>query len=182
MLLSSQVQSSPLLWNTDKKPIHLQIASQYIGHKEVRYNRSPVIDSCNRFVGVPLGSAYCATFVSWILDKTQDLTGKLKKVFKTGWAGGFRTKKSHTAGQVLRGIYKPKAGDIVMWNKGKSRIGHVGFVWEDWLKYGGKTLEANTRIYGSGSDSEGDGIGICDRKIEPYAWFKISYFTEVEYE
>jgi hypothetical protein len=84
----------------------------------------------------------------------------------------------HSIGEVLRGGYHPKAGDIIIWARGSSIQGHAGFVLQDWKGISGWTLEANTSA-GKGSQYDGNGVFKRWRKIEPYAYFRILGFIEV---
>ena len=46
----------------------VDIAGIFVGVMEQGVNRHPFIDEWNRRLGIPLGSSYCATFISFILD------------------------------------------------------------------------------------------------------------------
>lgn len=84
----------------------------------------------------------------------------------------------HTIGEVLAGRYSPKAGDLVIWARGNTIYGHIGFVLYDWNGDRGWTIEANTSS-GKGSQYDGDGVYKRLRKIEPFNYFKIIGFVEV---
>lgn len=135
-------------------------------------NRHPVIDTMNVRAGVPVGSNYCASAISFALDSAQaDFTRR------TAVAQGFITKNSHTANDVLFNRYYPKAGDIVIWKLGQTWKGHVGLViW--WHNERGYTIEANTSKKGV-ANGRGSGIYEKHRSIDPTDYFRITHFTTV---
>lgn len=111
-------------------------------------NRSPEIDVWNKFSGAPLGSPYCASFVSYM----HYLAGVTAP--KTAWSPSSVGSKNIKFSEV-------KGGDVFgMYFSSKGRVAHTGFVKEvkGSLIY---TVEANTSpsaSSGSSSDRDGDGV------------------------
>jgi hypothetical protein len=155
---------------------HLGEAKLYLYVREIKPNRSPEIDKWNRYVRNALGSPYCAAFIGYNIRNVHEPR------VRSGLARHYYTKAPdrlcHTIGEVIRGEYKPKAGDLVVWARGSSVQGHIGFVLYDWTGTSGWTLEANTSA-GKGSQYDGNGVFKRYRKIEPYNFFRIIGFVEV---
>lgn len=154
-------------------PAHLRIALGFENHRETAYNRSPYIDQWNRSAGVPPGSYYCASFVSWCLKEARVRFPKKNTASSRAFIVPGR---SYTTQQILLGVYRPKAGDILVWVRQGG--GHIGFV-IGWDKATGTTIEANTSS-GKGSQANGDGVYRRTRRIEPFSAFRITHFTVVE--
>lgn len=179
--LSQPLLSQPLSYGI--KPPHLQCALQYVGTKEagIGKNRGQWIDVWNKYVGNKLGSPYCAAFVSWNIGQTSAIEPRIK----TGLARNFIIKAprylTYTAGSVLRGKAAVHYGDIVIWGRGSTIYGHAGIAVYDWVTNSGWTIEGNTSKGSAGSQSEGDGVFMKYRKIEPYNYFRIIGFCRVRY-
>lgn len=156
-------------------PPQLVIAARYVGTVERGgYNRGKDIDEWNRYAGAPVGSSYCASFVSWCLGQARVRSPRIR----TAWARNFIQRgRSVSAQDVLIGKYKPKPGDIVVWIR--ERGGHVGYV-AAWDRRSGATIEANTSSGVRGSQANGDGVYRRQRMIQPFSAFRIVAFTPVE--
>jgi hypothetical protein len=154
-------------------PRHLTVAAGYVGTVERQRNRGPEIDTWNRFCGVPVGSNYCSSFISWCNDQGRVRSPRLR----TAWARSWIRPNSQSAQDVLLGRYKPKPGDIVVWVR--ERGGHVGYV-TAWERRSGSTIEANTSSGVRGSQSNGNGVYRRQRVISPFSAFRIVAFTPVE--
>lgn len=131
---------------------HLDTAQNYTWVREIRPNRHPMIDLWNRFVRAPLGSPYCASFVSWCLSRA----GARFPRVRSAWSQAFRIAQSLPP---YRHAARP--GTILVWRRGSSGWqGHVGFA----LELRGDTLvtvEANTspgERGGAQAQREGDGV------------------------
>lgn len=158
---------------------HVEIAKLFVGHTEVKTNRSALIDTVNNHVKNPLGSPYCAAFVYWILDKA-NVNYDTKK---SGLARSLVSKKyTFSSSSVLLGINKIQKGDILIWKKGETIFGHTGFAYSNWNGKKGYTIEANTSSGNNGSQSNGDGIYKRYREIKPYDYFRINWITRFEYD
>jgi hypothetical protein len=157
------------------RPPHLDIAARYLTVRETSgRNRSPDIDRWNRFARVPLGSNYCAAFISFVNNEARIRAPTLR----TAWARAFIVQgRSVNARDVLLGKYRPPPGTILVWVRPGG--GHVGYV-EQWNKSSGTTIEANTSS-GRGSQFNGDGVYRRTRTIQPFAKFRIVAFTPVSY-
>jgi len=168
----SAVISASLQWTVPNRVV--SIAESYVGVTEIAgANRHPAIDKWNRNVHVPVGSSYCASFVSFILDTAQ----VAYPVKRTALAQGMITKRSVTASNIHSTSSDIK-GWIVVWKRGETWMGHTGFV-----RYrSGQTfytIEANTSPDKQGSQREGDGVWKKERHIDPTAYFRITHFTPV---
>jgi hypothetical protein len=157
---------------------HIEIALHYEGHQEVSYNSSPFIDRMLRKMKVPQKSSYCAAFVAFCLDSAQVTQPKTR----SGMAQAYITRQSISASKVLRGEATIPAGSIVVWKRGTTPSGHVGFTTLQWKGVEGYTIEANTSPGNTGSQYNGDGIFQRRRSITPGAAFRITHFTLVSYD
>ena len=168
-MLVPSLSSSP-----SKTPPQVAVSERYLFVRETKgKNRSPEIDSANRNAGVPDGSPYCTSILFWWLDKA----GVKYPQKKSGLARSMVIKSSFTALDVLNGKCKVLAGDVIIWQKGKTPFGHAGLAREDWKGASGKTTEGNTSSGIVGSQSDGDGVYHRTRRIEPMNYFRIKYFT-----
>lgn len=158
-------------------PKHLQIAISYIGTTEATgHNDGPEIEHIIKKMGGSKGSSYCSYFVSFCLDSARVKTPTVR----SGMARSFKRKNSIPANDVLIGKIKIPSGTIVVWQKGNTPYGHVGFTYR-WDKKYGTTVEGNTSSGIKGSQSNGDGIYARKRSIEPLNYFRITCFTLVTY-
>jgi|JI10StandDraft_1071094.scaffolds.fasta_scaffold244400_3 hypothetical protein len=128
-----------------------------IGEKEIKENRSPFIDDCNRLTGVALGSPWCASVAAmwysqcglmspmsayspdWFKsDECVYIRGKIDEKIKPGDTGG---------------IYFPS----------KKRIAHLFLVESvdgQWLR----TIEGNTSDAKSGTEADRNGDRVMRKK------------------
>ena len=177
LLLLLSLALTPLLLQSSlpsDKPRQVQIAEQYLFVRETNgYNRSPEIDSMNQNCRNPPGASYCAAAVYWCLDKA----GVYYPNKKSGLARSLRNNNTFTAWDVLNKKKNIKAGDAIIWQKGKTINGHAALADEDWPGSSGKTIEANTSPGGSGNQADGDGFFIKKRRIEPFNYFRIKWIT-----
>lgn len=159
-------------WSIENRVI--AVANSYVGITETEGdNRHPEIDKWNENIGVPVGSSYCASFVSYILDSV-DVNYPVKR---TALAQDFITNKSIRASNIHTVEQSPK-GWILVWKRGETWMGHTGFV----RRKSGTTfytIEANTSPGQEGSQREGDGVWSRQRHVDPTAYFRITHFTPV---
>ena len=142
-----------------------------MGQKESKgANRSPLIDSMNRYVGSGYGNPYCAAAVSYSIRPNLP---------KSGLARNLRTKDTFSAFDVIQGKRKIKAGYILIWQKGETISGHAGLANKDWNGTKGETIEGNTSAGNSGSQSNGDGFFKRQRSIQPTSYFRIKWITPI---
>ena len=159
-------------------PKHLEIAISYIGTTEATgHNDGPEIEKIIKHGGGAKGASYCGYFVKICLDSAN---AKLP-TRRGGMAIMYKTKNSIPANDVLIGKTKVPVGSIVVFGKGNTIYGHTGFTIRTWNGQSGRTVEANTSSGISGSQSNGDGIYVRKRKIEPLNYFRIICFTKVTY-
>lgn len=153
----------------------VDIAGIFVGVMEQGVNRHPFIDEWNRRLGVPLGSSYCATFISFILDSARATAPHVR----SGVAQRFITQSSVRAERVMSGQVTIPAGSVVIWRRGDTWMGHVGITERQWTGSRGYTIEGNTSPGTTGSQSNGNGIWRRTRTINPTAYFRITNFTHV---
>lgn len=167
----------PLLSLHSQLPKHLEIAKSYVGTVEkTGQNDGEKIEYIIKRGGGAKGASYCAYFVTMCID-----SAKVKEpTVRPGMAIGFKRKNSIPANDVLIGKVKVPAGTIIVWRKGETIFGHAGLVY-DWGKKYGTTVEGNTSSGQTGSQSNGDGIWMRKRSIEPLNYFRIVCFTLVKY-
>lgn len=149
----------------------VSIFREWIGQQEIRPNRSPLIDSMNRYVGNPLGAPYCAAAVSYAYYKAG------KPFVKSGLARNLRTKQTYSAYDVFVGKRTIKKGDILIWQKGETISGHAAVAEDDWKGRSGPTDEGNTSPGDKGSQSDGGGFWERWRTISPTSYFRIKWIT-----
>ncbi len=153
---------------------HVAIIQSWVGQTETKgNNRSPLIDSMNRYVGSGYGNPYCAATVCYGLYKSG------KPVFKTALARNLRNKDTFTSFDVIMGNKKILRGDILIWQKGETVNGHTETATENWNGVKGKTVGGNTSSSDKGSQSDGGGFWNRTRKIEPTSYFRIKWITPI---
>jgi hypothetical protein len=167
------------------------IAVGYVGTVEEGANRGAAVERFQRAVGIPPGSAWCAAFVGSVLDEAERRSGRhLMPTVRSGVAVRYLGRGSIRARDVLRGVARPPVGSLVVWRRGGTWRGHIGFVLRDdnaavrgtaWYLRCGYTIEGNTRAGSGGSQTDGDGVWERLRCIQPGAYFRIVAFTPVRY-
>lgn len=140
------------------------------------HNDGPEVEKFLKSVGRKQGDSWCSAFVSYCLTVANVRDPKIR----SGLARDFkRSKNLVNANDVLRGIKKIPPGSIVGWEKGNTIFGHIGFVLTNWNKQFGTTIEGNTSSGLKGSQSDGDGVYIRSRSIQPANYFRIMWFVLV---
>jgi len=165
----NQAQNTPLLY--------LDTAFSYIGIKEATgHNDGVEVERFLKSVGRKKGDSGCAAFVSYCLTVTNH-----PFPVRSGLARSFVTKKSILATKVLQGQKQVETGDLIIWQNGNTISGHIGFVIlvKD-KKY--ITIEGNTSSGQKGAQADGDGVYIKTRTIQPYNYFRVKWFTRINYE
>ncbi len=168
LLLSSAVEGQK----------HLTIAESFVGVSEATgKNDGPEVEMFLKSVGRRKGDSWCSAFVSYCLTAAAVKEPKVR----SGLARDFkRSKYVIPASEVLRGVKTIPPGSIVGWEKGNTIFGHIGFVLTDWKKQHGTTIEGNTSSGVKGSQSDGDGVYIRSRSIQPANYFRIMWFVLVK--
>jgi len=154
--------------------LYLDTAFSYIGVKEATgKNDGYEVEKFLKSVGRKKGDSWCAAFVSYCLTTTNH-----PFPVRSGLARAFVIKQSILATHVLQGIKQVSRGDLIIWQKGSSISGHIGFVAiVDDKKY--ITIEGNTSSGQKGAQADGDGVYIRERTIQPYNYFRVKWFTKI---
>jgi hypothetical protein len=167
---------------------NLSLMRSHIGERETRgVNRSPFIDSVNRFVGNPLGAPYCAATASWCNARAGVVSPK-----PSGLAIRLRTSSSWSVIDVLNGRVRIEPGDLTVWQVGNTMHGHVGIAELQISRSQVWCCEANTSCRMSADrdgpssdaiDDDREGDGICEklRTLRRYCHFGIKYITRPVY-
>ncbi|MEW6507185.1 MAG: CHAP domain-containing protein [Bacteroidota bacterium] len=156
---------------------HLDMAQSFVGIREATgKNDGPEVEMFLKSVGRNRGDAWCAAYVSYCLS----MANVKEPQIRSGLARAFKKSKGLIdATDVLRGMKKVPKGSLVGWEKGNTVFGHIGFV-IDWAKQYGTTIEGNTSSGIQGSQSDGDGVYIRSRSIQPANYFRIMWFVLVK--
>lgn len=151
---------------------HVTKATRYVGLTESGgANRGTAIDGWNRGVGAPLGSPYCAAFVSAVLSEARCLAITTRSARARAFINERR-------GQVIAVHQNTKArpGDVVVFRRNGG--GHIGIV--ERVAEGGRIecVEANTSSGKRGSQWNGDGVWRRKRTLyEPWSAFRITHIV-----
>jgi len=166
---------------------HLDTALAYVGTRETRGrpNRGGHVDRFARLgarMEPPI--SWCAAFTSYVLRAVgRDVTDTRGVSVLGAVATRHITSSSIDARGVQRGAARPPVGSLVIWRRGATWQGHIGFVVQDdvhpgaWRLRCGRTVEGNTSSGATGSQADGDGVYRRQRCIEPGAYFRIVAFT-----
>lgn len=153
---------------------HISVIEKWIGQRETNgKNRSPLIDSMNRYCKSAYGNPYCAACQCYGLY----LSGK--PIFKTALAYNLKNKDTFSALEVILGRKKIYRGDLLIWQKGETINGHAASAYNDWYNTKGETIEGNTSSGIKGSQSDGDGFWKRTRSIDPTSYFRIKWITPI---
>ncbi|MDJ1494161.1 CHAP domain-containing protein [Cytophagaceae bacterium DM2B3-1] len=160
-------------------PPHIQLAKKYVGVVEYpkNSNSGKEVDMFLRYVGLAPGHSWCAAFVSFCIGRSNVHEPKVISAA----ARKFVTDKSVRAYDVLTGKYKVPPGSIVVWQRGTTWQGHVGFVVNQSGQNQFQTIEGNTSSGRKGSQFDGGGVYERTRSICLTDHFRIIAFTPVTY-
>jgi hypothetical protein len=167
--LFAPVYASQIL---DEKQRTLQIAKSFVGIKEEKTNGGYWVDRFLRSVGLRTGNQWCGAFVGFCLDSAKVTSIKVR----SGLARRYVTKQSIKAKEVMQKNITIPSGSILVWRRGNTLFGHVGFV-KQWKGKSGTTIEGNTSSGTRGSQNDGDGVYQRNRSIYPLNYFRITDFT-----
>ncbi len=161
-----------------KSQVHLDTAISYVGIVEKTGNNDgEEIEMFLASVGGKPGMSYCAAFVSYVLNQVQ--TVKFPK-YRGLMARGFARGAIPINKAML--LEKVSPGDILVWQRGNSIFGHVGFIIEvNYDTFTFETVEANTSSGDKGSQYDGDGIYIRERKYNVTNYFRMTHINKVLY-
>ena len=181
MLFGCLLISSPLLSvsqtvkQTDGERVR-NIAYGFVGTREIGNNGGTQVTRFLKSVGLKPGNPWCAAFVSFCLDSAKISTLRTR----SGLARHFITKnKTIKATKVSYNNMKLPMGTVVVWRRGTTTSGHVGFV-DGWTGKSGTTIEGNTSSGRSGSQWNGGGVWSRKRTINPYDHFRITDFATID--
>lgn len=161
---------------TDDKVVKAFIKhfTSYDGQRETNgKNRSPWIDKINKWIGVELGSPYCATSISYALMETEKELGIKINIPKTASSQSMWFK---TPDKFKRN--EPAYGRIcVMYNLSNPTYGHVLICLSGADENGNfKTFECNTDSSGS---RDGEGCMFSTRNIKGTLTKKIRGYIDI---
>ena len=162
----------PAVKQTDGERVR-SIAYGLVGIKEVGDNGGYWVERFLKSVGLTKGNQWCAAFVSFVLDSAKVTTMKTR----SGLARHFITKnKTIKATKVSFENMNIPMGTVLVWRRGTTVFGHVGFT-DKWQGKSGTTIEGNTSSGKSGSQWSGGGVWSRKRTINPYDHFRITDFA-----
>lgn len=145
-----------------KQQLLLKLDSQlYI--REIKPNRSPEIDMFNKNVGVPVGSKWCAAFVSY------NLTYFNIPNPNSAWSPSFSKPEDVIWKPKMKNAIEPDSGDVVSYYNPKlKRVYHVGLF--GYFDKNGIPIvyEGNTSGGFGGVDNDGDGVYKKKRDMEKF--------------
>ena len=149
------------------------IAYGLVGTKESGDNSGYWVTKFLKSVGLRPGNPWCAAFVSYCLDSAKITTMKTR----SGLARHFISKnKTIKATKVSFDNMQIPMGTVLIWRRGTTTFGHVGFT-DKWVGKSGTTIEGNTTSGKSGSQWNGGGVWSRKRTINPYDYFRITDFA-----
>ena len=174
--MSSQLLFASQIANESDGERVRNIAKGFIGTREIGNNGGPQVTRFLKSVGLRPGNPWCAAFVSFCLDSAKIKTLRTR----SGLARHFITKnKTIRATKVSYNNMELPAGTVIVWRRGTTMFGHVGFV-DNWKGKSGTTIEGNTSSGRSGSQWNGGGVWSRRRTINPYDYFRITDFATID--
>lgn len=151
----------------------LQISKGFVGVQEEKRNSGYWVDRFLKSVGLKPGAEWCGAFVGFCLDSAKVTSLKVR----SGLARRYVQKNSIKATKVLEGNMSIPEGTLLIWRRGTTIFGHVGFV-VSWKGKSGTTIEGNTSSLNKTSlQYAGQGVYRKKRTINPYNYFRITDFT-----
>ena len=176
LLTSSQLLSASQIANESDGERVRNIAKSFVGTREIGNNGGPQVTRFLKSVGLRPGNPWCAAFVSFCLDSAKIKTLRTR----SGLARHFISKnKTIKATKVMQTNQELPPGTVVVWRRGTTTFGHVGFV-DSWKGKAGTTIEGNTSSGRSGSQWNGGGVWSRKRVINPYDYFRITDFATLD--
>lgn len=152
-------------YNTNK--LRLDIQKVYTGESHVREvtgnNDGTRILEYQKAANIPAGSQYCAAGITWTFKQIGF------KTIVSGYSPNWFPKRLviYRRGEKITQV--PDVGDVLgIWIKSKNRVGHVGFINENWNNGSAfiATFEFNTN--GKGSDDGGGNHYLRRNKAQIY--------------
>jgi len=148
---------------------HLDIAKSQLGINK-NDNRKQVMLYL-KTVNINRYANWCAAFVRYCLDNSgRDVLPR------SAVAQHYINSKSIKAIDVYHNIKKVDSSYIVIWKRGETWQGHIGFVLT-WSGKKGTTIEGNTS---NTNTAAGGYVQRKNRIIQPYNYFRITHFTKIQ--
>jgi hypothetical protein len=186
LLLLSVVCGPGSVYSSTLQERVISNSAKYLHVRELNNdNRGPEIDSWNRYLGLPMGSPYCAAFGIWVYHESgHDLPkiGRCAFLWQKLKANGLRY-KTFTAEDVSMGIEQVQAADIIIWRSGSNVTenwnGHFGIARGTYGRRIMPTREANTGPSNAGNQREGSGVFDRERGLGFGSTFRVVGFVRV---
>lgn len=150
-------------------------------------NRSPEIDAWHRYVGIPYGNPYCASFAinmfacgNYYESSPLPKIPRVSALYKAAQKNPYRY-KTIPAYRVKQGV-KLQPADLPCWAHGVASgnfNGHVGLLTEQVDYQTFRTIEANTGSGNAGSQRDGNGVYRRLRQLDMTKLFKVVGFIRV---
>lgn len=145
---------------------HLNNVRLYIGKSE---KDIAFIKEVTKNAKIKITDSWCGAFVKFILDKSNAKQPAIRSALAQNYYN--KGYKSVSVKEVLWNKVKIDSSYIIIWQRGETIFGHVGFV-ENYINNNKiLTIEGNTSNM----------VKRMIRKIELYSWFKIKGFSKVTY-
>lgn len=162
-------------------PPHTRYALGFIGYTESGNNRGAWVDRWNGINDAGRwwckACPYCATFTGAALNEG----GALEPTYRGASSRVYITSRSIPMREIMSKAISLPSGTLLIWvRKGGGHIGQV-VVQSAVGRY--TTIEANTspERAGSGSEWNGGGVYMRNRRYEPYNAFRLTHATLVTY-
>lgn len=161
-------------------------SSKYLHVRELHNNnRGPEIDQWLKYLGLPLGSPYCAAFLVWNYHEcgyNLPRIGRCSLLWSTVRHNELRY-KTFTADDVAMGIEKINPADGVIWRHGRGASqnwnGHAGIALQQIDRRTFKSREGNTMPTSKGNQREGGGVYDRTRTLGLGSSFSVVGFIRV---
>jgi hypothetical protein len=154
-------------------------------------NDAPEIDLWLKYLGLPLGSPYCAAFALYNYHIAADKLkiqmplpkiGRVSLLYKACQKNPYKY-KTLSAKRVFLGIEKLEPGDLPAWAHGSAEgnfNGHTGIVLLQKDSETFNSIEGNTGPGAAGSQREGNGVFKRTRKLDIGKNFQVVGFIRVK--
>ena len=161
-------------------------SARYLHVRELHNdNRGPEIDQWLRYLGLPMGSPYCAAFLVWNYYECGyklPKIGRCSLLWQTVRHNELRY-KTFTAEQVALGVETIQPADGVIWRHGngpgQNWNGHAGIALRQIDRSTFKSREGNTMPTATGNQREGGGVFDRTRKLGFGSSFRVVGFIRV---
>lgn len=175
ILLAPAVASGQPAGHSPDSPPVVDTAQSYVGVTEQPpgSNEGDAVEMFLASVDLGEGYAWCAAFVSYVLDAADAKRPAIRSAGATDFLDARRT---IDATDALRGTESVPAGALSVHRRGNSWKGHIGIV-RYWQRQCGGTIEGNTSPGEAGSQRDGQGVWPRRRCLTPGSYFRIVGFV-----